>query len=195
MEDWEKRKMTLAVCGQHGREKQEIFGMFRNSITQKSNCSELTASLSWHKASHRCQHTELSVWDMSELLTCMLQNSLWHSLHQALVNRNKIKMTLMNKTSCGRNWENDDYVWSLRGQHLSVIWVCLRTNVKQRLCSRFQPVLTDYLLCEPAVTGHVSSSSVNCELSLSSFSLSLHVCFPLKQLIIFWLLRYLAAIL
>lgn len=56
----------------------------------------------------------------------------------------KTKMTLMHKTSCGRNWENYDYVRSLRGQHLSVIWVCTRTNVKQRVCSRFQPVLPDY---------------------------------------------------
>lgn len=81
----------------------------------------------------------------------------------------------MHKTSCGRNWENCDYVWSLRGQHLAVIWVCIRTNVKQRVCSRLQPVLTDYLLCEPAVTGNVSNSSVNCEFSVSSFSLLLRL--------------------
>lgn len=30
MEDWEKWKTTLAVCDQHGKENQEIFGMFRN---------------------------------------------------------------------------------------------------------------------------------------------------------------------
>lgn len=79
---------------------------------------------------------------------------------------NKTKITLMHKTSHGRNRENCDYVWSLRGQQLSLIWVCIGTNVKQRVCSRLQSVLTDYLLYEPAVTGNVSNNSVNCELSM-----------------------------
>lgn len=68
----------------------------------------------------------------------------------------------MHKTSRGRNQENCDYVPSLRRQHLSVIWTCIRTNVKQRVCSRLQDGLTDYLLCEPSVTDNVSNSSVNC---------------------------------
>lgn len=185
--------MTLAVCDQHGREKQEIFGIFRsieslslrnqiamNLLLLCPDTKQVTDASTQNQVCGTCLSFSLACCKIACDIPC---TKLWRT-------ESKTKMTVTHKTSCGRNWENCDYVWSLGGQHLSVIWVCIRTNVKQRLCSRLQPVLTDYLLCEPAVTGNVSNSSVNWELSVSSFCLSL-----IKQLIIFWLLRYLAGIL